>query len=81
MSDLEECLDALRALARSDDRTKLIEAEMLIHEFSPSPSQLRASLEGLDNAAIREAELSPQDASFWQGVREIVAARLEGLLR
>ena len=82
MANLDKCLEGLRALARSDDRTKLIEAELLIHDFvapvASSPFTIRTSLANLDDAIIQEAEQNPQDAEFWQGVRAIIASRLSG---
>src|SRR5262245_18580960 len=82
MADLNKCLEALRSLARSDDRSKLVEAELEINDLfkpiSSRPDELRAALQELDNAVIQEAEQNPQDAEFWKSVRGIIATRLSG---
>ena len=80
MSRLDRCLAALRFLARSSEPNGLIVAELRIKEFlasvASSPAELQTSLKNLNNALIREAELRPQEASFWQGVRDFIAPRL-----
>jgi len=79
---LDTCLEALRFLARSSEleATRLMTAELRIKEFlapvASSPTALRASLEELDNAVVREAELSPREASFWQAISDFIAQRL-----
>ena len=80
MSRLDRYLEALRFLARSSEpeANRLLVAELRIREFlapvKSSPAALRTSLDALDDAVIREAELKPQDASFWQGVRHFIAS-------
>jgi len=79
---LDTCMEALRVLARSSEleATRLITAELRIREFlapaASNPAALRASLEQLDNAVIREAQLRPREASFWQGISDFIAQRL-----
>jgi len=55
-------------------------AERRIREFSlPEALTLdeqRASLEELAKAVIREAEGTPQEVSFWQGVSDCIAQQL-----
>ena len=78
---LNSYLGALRLLAQSSDleATRLVKAEKLIREFilpeASTPTVQRASLEELARAVIREAESSPQEASFWQGISDIIAQR------
>ena len=78
----DTCMEALRFLARSSEleATRLITAELRIKEFlapaSSNPAALRASLEQLDNGVIREAQLRPREASFWQGISDFIAQRL-----
>ncbi|SRR5712691_1680898 len=62
------------------EATRLMTAELRIREFlapaASSPVALRASLEELCNAANREAELRPREASFWQGIMDFIDQRL-----
>lgn len=79
---LDTCMGALRFLARSSEleATRLITAELGIKEFlapaASNPAALRAPLEQLDNAVIREAELRPREASFWQAISDFIPQRL-----
>src|SRR5262245_27435992 len=77
MADLDKCLDGLRSLARSGDRNKLIEAELLIHDFimqvASSSFTIRTSLASLDDAIIQEVQQNQWNAEFWQDVRAIIA--------
>jgi hypothetical protein len=82
MTRLDTCLEALRLLARSSELevSRLITAEQRIREFlepvASNVNALRASLEELDDAAYREAELRPREASFWQAIGDYIAQRL-----
>jgi hypothetical protein len=82
---LDLCVEALRLLARSSEpeETRLMTAELRIREFlapaASNPAALRASLEELDNAVNLEAELRPREASFWQGIGDLIARRLATL--
>jgi hypothetical protein len=81
-SRLDTCLSALRFLARSSEleATRLITAELRIHEFlapvASSPIAVRISLEEIDNAVNQELKVGLGDASFWQGIRELIAQQL-----
>jgi hypothetical protein len=54
-------------------------AEPQVREFytgAGNPDEQRASLEQLDKAVIREAELRAREASFWEGIRDYIAQRM-----
>jgi hypothetical protein len=82
---LDLCIEALRLLARSSEpeATRLMTAELRIREFlapaTSNPTALRASLEELDEAVNLEAELRTREASFWQGISDLITQRLATL--
>jgi hypothetical protein len=50
-------------------------AEFILPEVA-TPNAQRASLEELAKAVIQEAEGRPQEASFWQGISDIIAQQM-----
>jgi hypothetical protein len=50
-------------------------AEFILPEVA-TPKAQRASLEELAKVVIREAEARPQEASFWQGISDIIAQQM-----
>ena len=50
-------------------------AEFILPEVA-TPNAQRAALEELAKAVIREAEARPQEASFWQGISDIIAQQM-----
>jgi hypothetical protein len=81
-SRLDKCLEALQVQARSPElgATRVITVELRIREFlrpvGSTRAARRAALEDLKNAVNREAELKPQEASFWKAIGDFIAQRL-----
>jgi len=79
---LDKSLQALRLLAQSSEleATRLMTAEVRIREFlrpvGTDRAARRSALEDLKSAVKREAELRPQEASFWKAIGDFIAQRL-----
>jgi len=79
---LDKSLQALRLLAQSSEpeATRLMTAEVRIREFlqpvAADRAARRSALEDFKSAVKREAELRPQEASFWKAIVDFIAQRL-----
>jgi hypothetical protein len=74
-------MEALRRLAKEPvEGNRLASVELQIEEYLRADiAALRSSLERLDKAASIEAYKHPSESSFWNVIRELVAARLSTL--